>query len=166
MAPGSTKSRRAARKFALREDDPAAQYEVSHRKETRITPSGRKKVVVIEESLRNDPAPPPKKKRKTSSAPAAEENSGRLDEHIDQPDMDFMTGHNRPSKVCIFDSGPRPANLQISNRPRRIIFYNLCTGYILCLKHYFPARRYRRTTLDVQVAPTKIGPYGDARIAD
>lgn len=100
MAPGSTKSRRSARKFALREDDAAAQYEVSRRKETRTTASGRKKTVVIEESLRNDPAPPPKrKKQKTSSAPAVDENPGQPDENIDLPDITVVTGHHRPHKV-------------------------------------------------------------------
>ena len=103
MAPGSTKSRRSARKYALREDDPAAQYEVSHRKETRTTQSGRKKIVVIEESLRNDPPPPKRKKRKTLSAPAADEDAGRPDEHVEQPDMDVVKGHNRPCKVCILN---------------------------------------------------------------
>ena len=94
MAPGSTKSRRSARKYALREDDPEAQYEVSHRKETRTTQSGLKKIVVIEESLHNYPPPPKQKKRKTSSAPAADEDVGWPDEHVEQPDIDVVTGHN------------------------------------------------------------------------
>ena len=128
MAPGSTKSRRSARKYALREDDPEAQYEVSHRKETRTTQSGRKKTVIIEESLRGDAPPPPKhKKRKTSPAPAADDNESRPDENFTQPDMDVITGHNRPCKVCILNSqcGPKPASSQRQPDPKGL-HYTIC----------------------------------------
>ena len=166
MAPGSTKSRRSARKFALREDGPAAQFEVSQRKETTITKSGRKKTVVIEESLRDDPpAPPPQKKRKTTSAPQPIDNNVRPDEDHHQPDLDIVTGHNRPCRVCRFDVvRNRPAQLTMP-RLKRIILFNLYTVYNHYLKPCYLERLCRRRIRDAAIARTKTGPSGGVQIA-
>ncbi len=165
MAPGSTKSRRSARKFALREDDAAAQYEVSRRKETRTTASGRKKTVVIEESLRNDPAPPPKrKKQKTSSAPAADENPGQPDENIDLPDITVVTGTPPARTRYAFRVCSVSGDLKPFTQTQKDYILQFVQRVHPLLEALLSVRHYRRRTQNVQTAPQITGPCGDAPI--